>query len=39
MSSSELKDAYDPKSREHIIAGTYPKNENMVLEMEAVAIF
>jgi N-dimethylarginine dimethylaminohydrolase len=33
----ELKDAYDPKSREHIIAGTYPKNEDMVVEMEAVA--
>lgn len=33
----ELKDAYDPKSREHIIAGTYPKIEDMVVEMEAVA--
>lgn len=33
----ELKDAYDPKSREHIIAGTYPKIEDMVIEMEAVA--
>ncbi|WP_041494950.1 dimethylarginine dimethylaminohydrolase family protein [Nonlabens marinus] len=33
----DLKDAYDPKSREHIIAGTYPKNEDMVVEMEALA--
>ncbi|WP_405377009.1 dimethylarginine dimethylaminohydrolase family protein [Nonlabens sp. Asnod3-A02] len=33
----DLVDAYDPKSREHIIAGTYPKNEDMVREMEAVA--
>lgn len=35
-----LEDAYDPKSREHILAGTYPKNEDMVLEMDAVnAVF
>ncbi|MEO9954343.1 arginine deiminase family protein [Nonlabens sp.] len=33
----DLVDAYDPKSREYIIAGTYPKNEDMVIEMEAVA--
>ncbi|QJP34508.1 amidinotransferase [Nonlabens sp. Ci31] len=32
-----VDDAYDPKSREHIIAGTYPSNEDMVNEMEAVA--
>ena len=32
-----LEEAYDPKSAEHIKAGTYPKNEDMVLEMEAVA--
>lgn len=31
------KEAYDPKSLEHILAGTYPKNEDMVIEMEAVA--
>ncbi len=31
----ELKDAYDPKSAEHIKAGTYPKDEDMVREMEA----
>ena len=32
-----LEDAYDPKSREHILAGTYPKIEDMVKEMAAVA--
>ncbi|MEM7087531.1 MAG: arginine deiminase family protein [Bacteroidota bacterium] len=33
----KLEDTYDPKSAEHIKAGTYPKNEDMILEMEAVA--
>ncbi len=33
----QLEDAYDPKSREHILAGTYPLIEDMVEEMEAVA--
>ncbi len=33
----EYKDAYDPKSAEHIKAGTYPIEEDMVKEMEAVA--
>ncbi len=28
-------EAYDPKSREHILAGTYPKEEDMLLEMDA----
>ncbi|TRO65656.1 dimethylarginine dimethylaminohydrolase family protein [Christiangramia sabulilitoris] len=32
-----LEEAYDPKSKEHIIAGTYPKEEDMVKEIEAVA--
>ena len=32
-----LEDAYDPKSALHIEAGTYPKEEDMVKEMEAVA--
>jgi len=32
-----IEDAYDPKSIEHIKAGTYPKEEDMVKEMEAVA--
>ena len=31
------EEAYDPKSREHIIAGTYPVEVDMVKEMEAVA--
>ncbi|MCK0130723.1 arginine deiminase family protein [Flavobacteriaceae bacterium F08102] len=30
-----LEEAYDPKSREHILAGTYPANEDMEREMEA----
>jgi len=30
-----IEEAYDPKSLEHILAGTYPKEEDMVLEMEA----
>lgn len=29
------EDAYDPKSLEHILAGTYPKEEDMVKEMDA----
>lgn len=33
----KIEDAYDPKSIEHIKAGTYPKEEDMVKEMEAVA--
>lgn len=32
-----LSDAYDPKSIEHIKAGTYPVEEDMGKEMEAVA--
>lgn len=31
------EDTYDPKSLEHVLAGTYPKEEDMVMEMEAVA--
>lgn len=33
----KIEEAYDPKSIEHIKAGTYPKEEDMVKEMEAVA--
>lgn len=33
----DISDAYDPKSVEHIKAGTYPKEEDMKVEMEAVA--
>lgn len=36
----EIAECYDPKSIEHIKAGTYPKEEDMVKEMEAVvAVF
>src|SRR5690606_27527979 len=31
------EEAYDPKSLEHILAGTYPKNEDMIPEMQAFA--
>ncbi len=31
------EEAYDPKSLEHILLGTYPKEEDMVKEMEAFA--
>lgn len=30
------EDAYDPKSLQHILAGTYPKESDMVAEMEGV---
>jgi len=29
------EEAYDPKSLEHILAGTYPKEKDMIAEMEA----
>jgi len=29
------EEAYDPKSLEHILAGTYPKEEDMIREMDA----
>ena len=32
-----LEQAYDPKSAAHIKAGTYPTNQDMILEMEGVA--
>jgi N-dimethylarginine dimethylaminohydrolase len=32
-----IEEAYDPKSRAHIIAGTYPSNDDMANEMDAVA--
>nr|WP_315164708.1 arginine deiminase family protein [uncultured Flavobacterium sp.] len=31
----KVEDAYDPKSLEHILAGTYPEEQDMVNEMEA----
>lgn len=30
-----VEEAYDPKSLEHILAGTYPVEEDMIAEMEA----
>jgi len=33
----KVEDAYDPKSIEHIKAGTYPVEEDMIAEMDAVA--
>ena len=33
----EPEEAYDPKSLEHILAGTYPKEEDMIKEMDAFA--
>ena len=30
-----VEEAYDPKSLEHIVAGTYPKEADMIPEMEA----
>ena len=31
------EECYDPKSRQHVLAGTYPIEADMVVEMEAVA--
>ena len=31
----KIEDAYDPKSVEHILAGTYPREQDMIAEMEA----
>mgnify|MGYP001461472017 FL=1 len=33
----KLEDCYDPKSRQHVLAGTYPKEVDMIQEMDAVA--
>lgn len=33
----KAEDCYDPKSKLHVLAGTYPVEEDMVKEMEAVA--
>jgi N-dimethylarginine dimethylaminohydrolase len=35
--SPKVEDCYDPKSIEHVMAGTYPKEQDMILEMEALA--
>ena len=31
------EECYDPKSKIHVIAGTYPKEQDMIVEMESVA--
>lgn len=33
----KIEDCYDPKSIEHILAGTYPKEDDMIAEMDTVA--
>lgn len=33
----KVEECYDPKSIEHVIAGTYPSEADMILEMDAVA--
>jgi len=33
----KAEDCYDPKSRQHVLAETYPKEKDMIIEMEAVA--
>ena len=33
----KAEDCYDPKSKLHVLAGTYPSEADMVVEMEAVA--
>lgn len=30
-----LEDCYDPKSKEHVLAGTYPLEKEMIVEMDA----
>ena len=32
-----IEECYDPKSKIHVIAGTYPKEQDMTFEMESVA--
>jgi hypothetical protein len=32
---TSIAEAYDPKSLEHILAGTYPVEKDMVVEMDA----
>ncbi|MDY2587510.1 dimethylarginine dimethylaminohydrolase family protein [Winogradskyella aquimaris] len=33
----KVEDCYDPKSRQHVLAGTYPLEADMIKEMEAVS--
>lgn len=32
-----IEECYDPKSKIHVVAGTYPKEQDMIFEMESVA--
>ena len=32
-----LEQCYDPKSKVHVKAGTYPSEQDMIIEMESVA--
>lgn len=34
----DAEDCYDPKSKHHVLAGTYPKEVDMIAEMDALAI-
>ena len=34
-----VDEAYDPKSLEHIVAGTYPLEKDMIVEMDALMLF
>ena len=34
----KVEECYDPKSIQHVLAGTYPKEADMILEMDAVAV-
>ena len=38
-STPKVEDCYDPKSIQHVMAGTYPKEEDMIMEMESVVLF
>jgi N-dimethylarginine dimethylaminohydrolase len=33
----KVEECYDPKSVEHVLAGTYPKEEDMIFEMDALS--
>lgn len=36
-STPKAEECYDPKSKQHVLEGTYPKEQDMIVEMEAVA--
>ena len=35
----KIEECYDPKSRQHVLKKTYPKEIDMLLEMESFATF